>query len=792
MKTIVAAIAISLSYASATLSAERADPKCHLDVNSAPLEEMLLDVGRQCGVQILYYSELTAGHTAPRLTGEYAVADALRRLLQGTDLAFRHVNATTLEIKRSDAIVRSTHRAGRSSAASKPDIEEVVVIGTTEDLVATRTETPLREIPQSISIMSGEQMRQQGALNIFDAMQDAVGVSTVRWDSFFLELHTRGFQISSFMLDGGGNLRGVPQWEFIGAILFTPDLGEFDRIEVLRGSNALFGADANPAGTINLIRKRPLADTKVHFSATAGSWENYRQEIDVTGPITEDGALRGRMVASNASREYFYKNADDRRQSIYGVVDYDLTDDLVVTLGGSYLKSRGRPFVYGGPPSYTTASTPEDPKLPRDLGIAFDWSRWDTRVAEAFFRLDHAFGDDSRLRLSATYLDNSASYRIGYLVFIDGATRLAYGTSQYTLEPVEQQHWSVEGTFTGAGEWWGHRVEWALGADLMRNSSSTDLGIHDFRTDIDPYNFDPTMPPSPARNFRTMSDDVDVRIGGAFASLRAQLTNPWFVTAGLRVSSQRLTDRNVYRIQHPTEMDFEQEYTKTPYFGTLYKLNSTWSLYASYADIFAHNGGARRRRDLSLIDAIQGVTLEAGIKGALGEGALNSSLAVYKTVQRGIAVSDRQPAPVPRCCYRASGRLETTGVDLELSGHIGRDWLIGAGYTYNGRERVVLQTQPTPRHLLKAWTDYPLPGAWHRWTIGGSLHAKSTLTPRSQFAGQKSYAVLNPRVSYRFDEHWQAALTVNNVFDEYYYEDFLGAFWYGEPRNYFLRIDARF
>lgn len=801
---LVAAIAISLSYSPAAPSAERAAPKCYLSVSSAPLEEALLEVGRQCGVQILYYSDVTAGQTAPSLSGEYAIDAALRRLLEGSGLAFRRVNATTLEIKRPDPVDRPAYHAERSTAVSKPEIEEVLVVGTTEDLVATRTETPLRDIPQSISIISGERMRRQGNLNVLDAVKDAVGVSTTRWDSYFRELYARGFLISSYTLDGGGGLRAVPQGGYLQALLFTPDLSEFDRIEVLRGSNALFGADASPAGTINLIRKRPLGDAKVHFSATAGSWENYRQEIDVTGPIALNGALRGRMVVSNASREYFYENAEDRRQSIFGVLDYDITDDIVVTLGGSYLKSRARPFMYGAPPSYDTSVAADlalrkgDPKVPRDVGFVFDWSRFDTRVAEAFFRLEDALSGDSRLRFSATFLDNSASYLFGYLPFIDGVSRLALGVAEYTLEPIEQKYLSVEGSLTGAGEWWGHRVEWAVGADFVRTSSSTHTGSHDFSSDIDPYDFDPTIPPYPIEHFVTVSDEIDSRIGGVFASLRAQLTEPWSVTAGLRVSNQRLAGRNIGHASSSSPTDFEQKNIITPYVGTLYKLNKTWSLYASYADIFAHNSGARRR-DLSLLEPIHGVTLEAGMKGISRDGALNGSIAVYQTVQRGIAIAEPGRRPVPRCCYVPSGRNEAAGVDLELSGHIAREWLIGGGYTFNQhravrpREEVVIwDIQPTPRHLLKVWTDYGLPGAWHRWTIGGSLHAQSAVTPKAQLASQKSYAVFNPRVSYRFNERWQTALTVNNIFDKYYYEDFLGTFWYGEPRNYFLRVDARF
>lgn len=135
---------------------------------------------------------------------------------------------------------------------------------------------------------------------------------------------------------------------------------------------------------------------------------------------------------------------------------------------------------------------------------------------------------------------------------------------------------------------------------------------------------------------------------------------------------------------------------------------------------------------------------------------------------------------------------------MEWSGHLTAQWLIGGGYTFNQGRRIVpgAQSTPlsqiTPRHLLRLWTDYGLPGSWNRWTVGGTLHAQSTLAPTTHKTVQKSYAVLSPRVGYRFDEHWRLALSVNNIFDKRYYESLGGAVWYGEPRSYLVRLDARF
>lgn len=796
-------MAIAVAHSAGALASEPVGKTCQLNLARAPLDSALQEVGRQCALQLLFFSDITEGKTAPTLQGQYTLDEALHRLLDSAGLEFRHVNATTIEIRRATA--SPSRPVARTQSGTDSGLQEVVIHGAAEGLVATRIETPLREIPQSISVISGEQMRQQNNLNFLDAMQDAVGISFTRRDTYFRYLSSRGFSIGSYTLDGGGGMRAPPQSPAAPILLLTPDLGEFDRVEVLRGSNALFGADGAPGGAINLVRKRPLPDPAIRFSSIAGSWKNYRQELDATGPLALDGALRGRIVVSNASREFFHRGARDERQSLFGVLDYQLTGDTLVTLGGSYLKSKARPFEVGMLPF----SDGTDPRLPRGAAHTFDWSRFDTRLAEGYLRLEQAFAGESRLRIQATFLDSSVTYAFGYLSApLNPVTRRAPGgAAQYTLEPFGQTQLNLEATLTGAGHWWNRRVEWVLGGDSLRAASSSHSAQTGFGPPIDPWRFDPAAYPYPIGNITPLPlstrHDIDTRIGGLFGSLRVQITEPWSVTAGLRVSSESVTDNIVYYWSgrgNPIYRDYEYENVATPYMGTLFKLNGTWSLYASYADIFAKNDGTLRS-DLSDVSPRHGVTMEGGIKGAWRDGALNGSLALYKIVQRGIPVEDvatTQLVRLPTCCYTSDGRYESEGVDLELSGHLTSRWIMGGGYTFNqgrqivpGRAQSVPLSSTVPRHLLRLWSDYELPGRWNRWTVGGTLHAQSRLAPSGTRVVQNSYAVINPRFGYQFDGRWRAALAINNLLDKEYYES-IGGLWYGEPRNYVVRLDASF
>jgi outer membrane receptor for ferric coprogen and ferric-rhodotorulic acid len=301
---------------------------------------------------------------------------------------------------------------------------------------------------------------------------------------------------------------------------------------------------------------------------------------------------------------------------------------------------------------------------------------------------------------------------------------------------------------------------------------------------------------------------------GAFTSLRVYFSDAWSVTGGARIGSDHIDTKLWLLIDGqrlgPLEASFGNRHVVTPYGGVMYTFNDHYSWYTSYADIYLA-GGTPSRVDGTLLGAVRGATIETGIKGAWRDGTLNGALVLYRIHQSNLPLGVPTPPGniLPNCCFEP-GTSKSRGVDLELSGELARGWLIGSGYTYNLNEAAGgggLSTA-TPLHLLKVWSSTELPGAFDRWTLGGSLHAQSkTTTGVSRYCHpgptdcigfyvvQKPYAVLDLRAGFRVDPNWQLALSVKNVLDKRYYES-LGLpelrTWYGEPRSVMLRIDGSF
>jgi len=808
-------------------------------IDSQPLGAALQALAGQSGVQIIFFSQLTEGLRAPPLEGQFTLNAALELLLAHSRLTFRVINPKTIEIlalgagssqsqpdatrgAKARAFGDAHHKPGEKTAAeNSAALDAIVVNSTVEGLVATRTETPLRKIPQTISLISQEQIRQQNDTDLADVLKNAVGITVVQNNSLSSSFVSRGFTITTFHLDGGAALNSFSNTPIFG----TPDLGEYDHVEVLRGSDALFGGVGNPGASVNIVRKRPLATNEAMFSAYAGSWNNTRAEADVTGPLGFDGALRARLDVVFGDKDYFFKPASLERKKVFGVLECDLTTRTLLTVGGSYQWDNALPFVNGLPP-YADGS---DAHLPRSMALAFNWSRYDTQTREYYAQLQQSFGGEWKLKLNATSLDTAASY--GYGGFespIDPITKAlpVHPFAVFSPSPNTQDQFVFDGTLTGSFELFGRRFDVAVGGDYthfrgdvpLQLASAFGPAVNNVFTYNPAAYADPPVPnPVALRSLATTNQS------GAFASAKVYLSGALSVVGGARLSSNRLLNTVSASLGGLTlgpglTLETKDDDKVTPFVGATYDLNAHYSLYASYADIYQTNNSVRKIGGAYLAPA-DGIDRELGIKGSWRNGELNGLVVLYDIEQRGLAVLDPS-APIADqqqfspCCFLPNGANKSRGVDAELNGALAPGWLIGAGYTFNINHNFDGGdlSSATPRHLLKLWSNRQLPGELQRWTIGGSVQAQSSNFADGLICAQQgqvgclgsqqsirdvqgSFAVINLRAGYQIDAHWRAALSVNNVFDHIYYQTIgipTSGSWYGEPRGFVLRIDGRY
>ncbi len=795
--------------------------KFTLKIDRQPLDGALQQLAKQCGLQVIFFSRVTEGVAAPAIEGAYTLSAAMEELLAGSQLTFRVLNAQTVEVQPRQAkpVERSRARSHsreplESVVPNSAPLDEVVVVGLAEQLVATRIATPLHEIPQTISIVTREQIRQQNSLDLGDVMTRVTGVTTTRVSSLEQEYFARGYQITSIHVDGGAALD--PTFAGLAPVaLVQADLSEFDHVEVMRGSDALFTGNGNPGGTLSLIRKLPQRSFSLEANATLGSWDKRRIEVDVTGPIAFDGALRARADVVHGNTNYFYEDASAERTKVFAVVAWDITPDAMLIAGGSHQSDDLVPFS-GGLQRNEDGS---DPQLPRDTSFVFDWQRQRNRTTEGYLQYRQAFGGALSFRANAAGWRTTTEFAEGRFAGDIYSETQGLGTPEFNMSnsPAVLEQVTADATLTGVFNWFGLRQEFAIGADFTRAKSALSTASFESQTPLtNVHDFDPALYPDPRGTivpWAELSGDITVDQYGAFASARIYLNDEWSVIGGARTAGFAFNSQlevTLFGMDYAAGTHHSDSQIVTPFVGVVYSPGDRYSLYASYADIYG-NPGFLAKPDGQQLEMRHGITVEAGIKGRWSGGALTGSLAIYSVDQNNSLMYLVPGIPgvdsAGLCCF-AGETSRSQGVDVDLSGEVRPGWRLGVGYSFNENARPggVQYSDVTPKHLLKAWTSVRLPGGLNRWTVGGSLHAQSRTASSNQDRDdsgafrtvegeQEAYAVLDLRAGFEIDPNWQLALTVNNALDKIYYESIGPASfrnWYGEPRNVTLRIDGRF
>lgn len=771
-----------------------------LNLPAQSLGDALLQLGEQAQLQIFYLPEIVAGRQAPALSGQLTPDQALARLLAGTGITFSR-QGRSVTLIRGEGAVR-LQEVSVSATASLDPVTEATASYAARGASILKGAQSLREIPQSISVVTRQRMDDQNLSTVEQVMAQSVGISKGIAGLGQHSYSSRGFNVASMQVDGLGSFSAGMT---LGA---ASDLGMYDRVEVLRGAAGLLVGNGTPGGAVNFVRKRPLAEQQINLSLQAGSWRNYKAEVDATGPLNESGSLRGRIVVSYQDRNFFYKKTHADQPFLYGVLEYDATPDTRLTAGVRYQRYQrdGADWTNGLP----GATDGADLRLPRSTSFGPSWGETDIETHEFFVEATHDFNARWRGRFAASHeqitWDAFNAYRNGNVdpVTLQGASLVPY------LIDVDRKSTSFDASVTGHFDLLGREHKVVLGANRY-DTTNHENGWSDWSNTwpidfSDPYQSTWTRPQAGTRTPVALKQLSE----GLYGNLHFQLADPLKLVLGGRLSWYDYS----LRVNHGASVTrYKQTQEFTPYAGLLYDLNPAWTAYASYADIFEPQSNRFDAAGKPLDPAI-GSNYEIGVKGDLLGGRLNTSLALFYIRQDNRALIDPDhPTTCPSApiatspCYINAGEVESKGFDAEINGQLAQGLQAWAGYTYNrqiylkDRDRSGHATAnegrqfsaDTPKHIVHAGLSQRLPGALNPWTLGGSVNVRSRTgyTSGGVWREQRGYAVWHAFARYQIDDHWGVSLNLNNVFDRVYYQS-AGKSLYGDPRNVMLTLRGQF
>ncbi|EPG3442866.1 Fe(3+)-pyochelin receptor FptA [Pseudomonas aeruginosa] len=655
--------------------------------------------------------------------------------------------------------------------------------------VTTLGKVPLkpRELPQSASVIDHERLEQQNLFSLDEAMQQATGVTVQPFQLLTTAYYVRGFKVDSFELDGVpallGNTASSPQ-----------DMAIYERVEILRGSNGLLHGTGNPAATVNLVRKRPQREFAASTTLSAGRWDRYRAEVDVGGPLSASGNVRGRAVAAYEDRDYFYDVADQGTRLLYGVTEFDLSPDTLLTVGAQYQHIDSITNMAGVP----MAKDGSNLGLSRDTYLDVDWDRFKWDTYRAFGSLEQQLGGGWKGKVSAEYQEADSRLRYaGSFGAIDPQTGDGgqLTGAAYKFKSIQR---SLDANLNGPVRLFGLTHELLGGVTYAQGETRQDTArfLNLPNTPVNVYRWDPHGVPRPQIGQYTSPGTTTTTQKGLYALGRIKLAEPLTLVVGGRES---------WWDQDTPATRFKPGRQFTPYGGLIWDFARDWSWYVSYAEVYQPQAD-RQTWNSEPLSPVEGKTYETGIKGELADGRLNLSLAAFLIdLENNPQEDPDHPGPPNNPFYISGGKVRSQGFELEGTGYLTPYWSLSAGYTYTSTEYLkdsqndsgTRYSTFTPRHLLRLWSNYDLPWQDRRWSVGGGLQAQSdySVDYRGVSMRQGGYALVNMRLGYKIDEHWTAAVNVNNLFDRTYYQSLSNPNWnnrYGEPRSFNVSLRGAF
>jgi iron complex outermembrane receptor protein len=640
----------------------------------------------------------------------------------------------------------------------------------TRSASASKTDTAIREIPQAISVIPAAVLEDLGSSNVERALDFAGGVS--KQNNFggltLYEYSVRGFTTSEFYKDGFSANRGYPS---------TPDAASIERIEVLKGPAASLYGRGDPGGTVNIVTKKPQADTFARLQASAGSWDRYRTSLDLNSPLDEQGDLLVRLNLAAEDNHSFRDHVTSERLFAAPSFSWQLSPDTRLLLEAEVVRHRSvfdRGIVapnnrLGSVSRSTFLGEPSDGDIEND-----------NNLIQA--SLEHALNDSWQLRLASHFKEGElAGYASENQALADDGRTL---TRRFRERETTWHDSITQLELRGDVQLGGLQHQLLIGSEYenyRKNERVTEVRP---RSPIDIY--DPVYGRPRPTGARSGSDNHE-QVESHALNLQDQIIFTERLRGVIGVRFEHFDQSIDNRVNGARSEQSHDALTQRA--GLLYQLTPSVGLFANASTSFKPNNGLDRNS--RAFDPEQGIGYEAGVKLDLLDDRLSATLAAFHLTKENVLTAD----PADASFQTTAGEARSQGFDLQVSGQL-TDALrvIGAFAFIDAEVTKGDEALPAGSRLLGvARQSGSLLGVYEfqdGWLRGADLGAAfSYVGDRSGQAGSNfelpAYHTVDLLAHYAFSPRVKVGAHLNNLFDEKYYERSYNNLWVmpGEPRN---------
>lgn len=714
-----------------------------VSVPTGPLEKALLTFGRQAGLRLIFPTQLTKGRSTPGIAGNVTPENAVAALLAGTGLTYRFTAPGSVTI---DAVgpAAAYSQAGSTISLDTIEVQGETATGPVTGYIARRsasgskTDTPLIETPQSVSIVTRDQIAATSARSIADTLNYTPGV--VAQAPIFARMvddfNVRGFNVAN------GNLGTLRDGLKLQSNVYDGGQEPYglERVEVLKGAASVLYGQLGPGGVINAISKRPTLNPMREINVEYGSYNRRQVSADLSGPLTPDGQFSYRLTGLLRKSETSIDHVVDDKIYIAPALTWAPTTATSLTLLGYYQQIKTQ-FA----PPMPFANT-RNGQIPRNLFIGQPgYDRYDGDQYAAGYLFEHNFTDSLKLRHNLRYF--AADVTWDYLTFgglqANGRT-LNRGVSDRDEKSTGfTTDTSLEAKFdTGPLS---HTVVGGLDTYRRTYESHRRGGTVAALANIyDPvYNAIPTI-----GTLDNGSDTVGKQYG---IYLQDQIKyDRWVLLLGGRHdwAESKVRAFSTNRVTEQNDSAF------TGRAGLVYLFDNGLAPYASYSQSFQPQAGTSRLGEA--FKPTEGEQYEVGIRYQPTGSNILLSAAVYDLTQKNALTSD----PVAPLAFQVqTGEVRSRGFELEAKGKFDALSVIAA-YSYNDARvtksnDVTTQGQRvdlTPYHTIAIWADYELAGIGLRGLkLGGGMRYLSSTNLTGLAFDAPGRFLVDAAISYDFE-----------------------------------------
>lgn len=637
-----------------------------------------------------------------------------------------------------------------------------------EASAATRTGTPLREVPQAVRVLPRQALDDIGAVRFDDSLDYVSGVSRQNnfggtWDN----LAIRGFAGHentgmSLLRNGFSSNRGFNA---------PRDTANIESIEFLKGPSAALYGNSEPGGTVNIVTKKPQFEAAHALEANVGSYDFYRTTLDSTGPIGDSLAYRLNMATEDKGS--FRDHVDSERQLVAPALTWIASDSTVLSYDGEYLRQQA-PFDRG-----IVAINGKIDAVPREnfLGDPNDGDTTQENYSHQF-TLEHELSAEWQSRLGLAYktgtLEGTGS-EVKPFVDVTGNSV----TLRRRYRDFESDDVTVQGELQGHLDLGGMQHTVLIGAETYRYTLDFMMRQLNNSMRIDNIRGTPTYTTLQTGAGSIIADRREEQIGTAlFVQDEIALTDRWKLLAGLRYDRYQ---EDIHNHSDGSTLD-HQDSAVSPRLGITFLIDPQWSWYAVTGKSFRPNSGVDA--DGNTFEPEKGSALETGLKFESDDKRLGATLSVFQIDKENVLTGSD-----PNGLYStAAGEARSRGVEFDFAGQLTSNLRVTASYAYldtevtkdNGGavdwwtgEVVDLKGKPlsnVAKHsasLLGIWeTPLENDGAWGIGS-GVSYVGERSGNVIDSFT-LPSYSTVKLLSYWRVDRHLRVTLNVDNLFDRDY------------------------